>query len=484
MTIGRKYKHMKKTILLICVLINTICGIKSQEYRGTVHDYVPIKDDEIELAGQGAHIYFYWKIFILYGEPVVFGKCAATISSNSPGNSISVISWSNSYWPNKVPASVLKKVRLKSVMLKGHDKKSNSAPGYWTEIDAGIPFKPYFGTYKQLQALPKESRQKHWSFNVPGSPSWSEFFTHAYGGEYLTVEQAKNLFKGGIKLNNCGERTPNKSFLTVEWDLSAVKEYFVEQEKAKLDKEIAKVEKKKEELRQKDTTKEQQEEADFWSTPESTDTPQDMAERKKIEEDEKAFIERNKEISITIAAVEKEKEEIEQYLATKRNKLENMPKPGENTGTFVDERDGHEYKWVKIGDQVWMAENLAYDVGRNCWKAGSSEWGSIGDSYDGRRYMWDVAKNACPDGWRLPYHQDVSTLRDAINGDKDKVFNLFGSTKEYNYQIHASQSEEYLLEGIEGNTISVMKYVYKDNGFTKIAHFGCGYPVLVRCIKD
>ena len=29
-------------------------------------------------------------------------------------------------------------------------------------------------------------------------------------------------------------------------------------------------------------------------------------------------------------------------------------------GTFIDERDGQEYKWVRICDQIWMAENLAY----------------------------------------------------------------------------------------------------------------------------
>lgn len=33
-----------------------------------------------------------------------------------------------------------------------------------------------------------------------------------------------------------------------------------------------------------------------------------------------------------------------------------------NRGTFIDVRDGREYKYTTIGDQVWMAENLNYDA--------------------------------------------------------------------------------------------------------------------------
>ncbi|MBN1387222.1 MAG: fibrobacter succinogenes major paralogous domain-containing protein [Bacteroidales bacterium] len=88
------------------------------------------------------------------------------------------------------------------------------------------------------------------------------------------------------------------------------------------------------------------------------------------------------------------------------------------SGTFNDPRDGNEYPWIKMGEQIWMGVNLAYlpEVssgttsttipiyyvydynGTNVAEAKAS------DNYKtyGVLYNWPAAIEACPDGWHLP----------------------------------------------------------------------------------
>jgi len=120
------------------------------------------------------------------------------------------------------------------------------------------------------------------------------------------------------------------------------------------------------------------------------------------------------------------------------------------SGTFIDSRDGNEYNWVQIGDQVWMAENLAYLPSVNMVADGSEDaagsyyyvYGYDGtnvaeakatDNYTtyGVLYNWTAAmdgeassttnpsgiQGVCPAGWHLPSDAEWTELTDYLGGE-------------------------------------------------------------------
>lgn len=102
------------------------------------------------------------------------------------------------------------------------------------------------------------------------------------------------------------------------------------------------------------------------------------------------------------------------------------PSTGEK-GTFKDNRDGKTYKWVKIGKQVWMAENLNY-TGSGTHITDDDEWPK-NSNYDGWcyyennenysntygvLYQWEAAKIACPVGWHLPTDEEWTQLENYL----------------------------------------------------------------------
>ena len=93
--------------------------------------------------------------------------------------------------------------------------------------------------------------------------------------------------------------------------------------------------------------------------------------------------------------------------------------------TFTDPRDGKKYKSVKIGSQIWMAENLNYDA-KDLKSYGNSCYGNkpANCSKYGRLYDWEVATKVCPQDWHLPSDKEWQTLVDFAGGEKVAVKKL------------------------------------------------------------
>lgn len=91
--------------------------------------------------------------------------------------------------------------------------------------------------------------------------------------------------------------------------------------------------------------------------------------------------------------------------------------------TYIDPRDGNQYKVVKLRDgKHWLAENLRFET-EESFPADSQPSEQVlatNPEYDsakyGRLYTWEAAQRASPPGWHVPTDRAWKRLFSAYGG--------------------------------------------------------------------
>ena len=83
-----------------------------------------------------------------------------------------------------------------------------------------------------------------------------------------------------------------------------------------------------------------------------------------------------------------------------------------SSGDVIKDKDGRVYKTVKIGEQIWMAENLKVKYRHGvCYEFNFEKCAKDGEHYD-----WDNAMKVCPSGWHLPSKKEFEKLITTVGG--------------------------------------------------------------------
>ncbi len=113
----------------------------------------------------------------------------------------------------------------------------------------------------------------------------------------------------------------------------------------------------------------------------------------------------------------------------------------ENHNYIMDSRDGKTYKIAKIGNQVWMAENLNYETnGSYCLKDDPEKCAKYG-----RLYIWESALNACPVGWHLPTKGEYETLLGYVEKQEKETIEKIYRDLEEKYELDLRWGAYFLL---------------------------------------
>ncbi len=162
---------------------------------------------------------------------------------------------------------------------------------------------------------------------------------------------------------------------------------------------------------------------------------------------------------------------------------------------------GQTYKTVVIGEQVWFAENLNYNVsGSKCYNDDPSNCAKYG-----RLYSWTTAMKVCPSGWHLPSNAEWEAMMAYIDGAEGKKLK---ATSDWNY--NGNGTDDYGFSALPGgrwynstyqsignygywwssteilSSSAHLWYMYYESEYVGLYNSfkGSSYGFSVRCLQD
>ena len=191
---------------------------------------------------------------------------------------------------------------------------------------------------------------------------------------------------------------------------------------------------------------------------------------------------------------------------------EDVPKTAQEAEPVTD-IEGNTYRTVKIGDKIWMAENLKtttyndgtpieYVTNQTIWtnlNSGAYCWYDNKTSYKyeyGALYNWFAvnSEKLAPDGWHIPSKKEFDDLYK--NGlTPENVFNsIFGGGRgvpvahgKPNYIFENIEIMGYWWTSTKSEYSPLGAYFYRINRYDISGYTSYGYPqpgYSVRCVKD
>lgn len=137
--------------------------------------------------------------------------------------------------------------------------------------------------------------------------------------------------------------------------------------------------------------------------------------------------------------------------ATTANKSSDITS-AERFGSIKDPRDGKTYKTIKIGNQIWMAENLAFKTDTTCLAYDNDE--DKAKIY-GYFYTWENALKVCPSGWHLPDSTEWKKLIDYAGGDSLSFIKLREPGNTYWKLSYNNETNSTGFSALPGGMLSV-----------------------------